>query len=115
MYASVSGVCSGVNNSSYVVNGCLEKRLAALAVAASAVGFLASGLGRGRIRLLRLLDDLAQTITLLVGPAALHFRHRRLHFSEPRIRHFVLTAGNESRLARSWAEVPLAAIRMDIV
>jgi hypothetical protein len=45
----------------------------------------------------------------------LHLRHRLLHVSEPRIRHFVLTAGNESRLARSWAEIPLASIRMDIV
>lgn len=99
MHASVYCLCGSIGSSGYVVNGCLKHGLAGLAVAASAVGFLASGLGRGRIRLLRLLDDLAQTITLLVGPAALHFRHRRLHFSEPSVCHFVLSAGNESGLA----------------
>jgi hypothetical protein len=44
-----------------------------------------------------------------------HLRHRLFHVSEPSVRHFVLTAGNESRLTGSWAEIPLTAIRMDIV
>lgn len=96
MYASVFGLCSGVNNSSYVVNGCLEKRLAALAASLARLG---SSRRRALVRLLRLQDNLLQTITLLVGAAVLHLRHRLLHVSEPRIRHFVLTAGNESRLA----------------
>ena len=98
MYASVSGVCNGVNNSSYVVNGCLEKRLAALAVAAS-LARLGSSRRRALVRLLRLQDNLLKTVALLVGATVLHLRHRLLHVSEPRIRHFVLTAGNESRLA----------------
>lgn len=96
MYASVFGVCSGVNNSSYVVNGCLEKRLAALAASLARLG---SSRRRALVRLLRLEDNLLQTVTLLVGATVLHLRHRLLHVSEPRIRHFVLTAGNESRLA----------------
>lgn len=96
MYASVSGVCSGVDNSSYVVNGCLEKRLAALAASLARLG---SSRRRALVRLLRLEDNLLQTVTLLVGATVLHLRHRLLHVSEPRIRHFVLTAGNESRLA----------------
>ena len=89
-------MCSGVNNSSYVVNGCLEKRLAALA---ASLARLRSSRRRALIRLLRLEDNLLQTVTLLVGAAVLHLRHRLLHVSEPRIRHFILTAGNESRLA----------------
>ena len=96
MYASVFGVCSGVNNSSYVVNGCLEKRLAALAASLARLG---SSRRRALVRLLRLQDNLLKTVTLLVGATVLHLRHRLLHVSEPRIRHFVLTAGNESRLA----------------
>jgi hypothetical protein len=96
VYASVSGVCSGVDNSSYVVNGCLEKRLAALAASLARLG---SSRRRALVRLLRLEDNLLQTVTLLVGATVLHLRHRLLHVSEPRIRHFVLTAGNESRLA----------------
>ena len=91
-------MCGGLGSSGYVVNDCLEIRLAALAVAASLVS-LRSSRRRALIRLLRLQDDLLQTITLLVGAAVLHLRHRLLHVSEPRIRHFVLTAGNESGLA----------------
>jgi hypothetical protein len=46
----------------------------------------------------------------------LHLRHRLLNVSEPRVRHFVLTAGDKSRPPqRSWAEIPLASIRIDII
>jgi hypothetical protein len=96
VYASVSGVCGGVNNSGYVVNGCLKHGLAALAASLACLG---SSRRRALVRLLRLEDNLLQTVTLLVGATVLHLRHRLLHVSEPRIRHFVLTAGNESGLA----------------
>ena len=105
-------MCGGLGNSGYVVNGCLKHRLAALAASLARLG---SSRRRALIRLLRLQDDLLQTITLLVGAAVLHLRHRLLHVSEPRIRHFVLTAGNESGLARARTEVPLTTIRMHII
>jgi len=115
VYASVFGVRGDISASGYVVNGCLKIRLTALvAVAASAVR-LRTRRRRTLIRLLRLLDDLAQTIALLVGATVPHLRHCLLHVSEPSVRHFVLTAGNESRLTGSWTEIPLTAIRMDII
>ena len=112
MYASVFGVYGSAYRYGYVVNGCLEIRLAALAVVAAS---LRSSRRRALIRLLRLQDDLLQPITLLVGAAVLHLRHRLLHVSKPSVRHFVLTAGNESRLARTRTEIPLASIRMHII
>ena len=115
MYASVFGVRGDIDASGYVVNGYLKIRLTALvAVAASAVG-LRTRRRRTLICLLRLQNNLLQTITLLVGATVLHLRHRLLHVSEPSVRHFVLTAGNESRLTGSWTEIPLTAIRMDII
>lgn len=93
MYASVFGWHGGTYGIGYVVNGCLEERLAALAVAAS----LRASRGRALVRLLRSQDDLLQTITLLVGATVLHFRHRLLYVSEPRVRHFCLTARNKTR------------------
>ena len=89
-------MCSGLGDSGYVVNGCLEKRLTALAASLARLG---SSRRRALVRLLRLQDNLLQTVALLVGATVLHLRHRLLHVSEPRIRHFVLTAGNESGLA----------------
>lgn len=41
------------------------------------------------VRLLRREDHLLQAVTLLVGATVLHLRHRLLHVSKPRIRHFV--------------------------
>lgn len=96
MYASVYCMCGGLGDSGYVVNGCLEKRLTALAASLARLG---SSRRRALIRLLRLQDHLLKAVALLVGAAVLHLRHRLLHVSEPRIRHFVLTAGNESGLA----------------
>ena len=96
MYASVSGMCSGLSDSGYVVNGCLKHGLAGLAASLARLG---SSRRRALVGLLRLQDDLLQTVALLVGATVLHLRHRLLHVSEPRICHFVLTAGNESGLA----------------
>ena len=89
MYASVFGLYGGSYNSSDVVDGFLT------AVAASAL------LRRTRhaaalVGLLRLQDHLLKAVALLVGAAVLHLRHRLLNVSEPRVRHFVLTAGNKS-------------------
>ena len=92
MYASVFGLFGGAYYLGYVVNDCLEERLAALAVAAG----LRAGRRRPLVRLLRSEDHLLQAIALLVGAAVLHLRHRLLHVSEPSVRHFCLTARNKT-------------------
>lgn len=86
MYESVYGwvACSMFTRGSFYV--CLKERLAALAVAASV---LHAGRSVVLVRLLRREDHLLQAVTLLVGAAVLHLRHRLLHVSKPRIRHFV--------------------------
>ena len=112
MYASVFGVYGSAYRYGYVVNGCLEIRLAALAVVAAS---LRSSRRRALIRLLRLHDDLPQPITLLVGAATLHLRHGFLHMSEPNVYHFCLTARNKTILARARTEIPLASIFMYII
>ena len=89
-------MCGGLGDSGYVVNGCLKHGLAGLATSLARLG---SSRRRALVRLLRLQDNLLQTVALLVGATVLHLRHRLLHVSEPRICHFVLTAGNESGLA----------------
>ena len=86
-------MCGGLGNSGYVVNGCLEIRFAALAASLARLG---SSRRRALVGLLRLQDNLLQAVALLVGAAVLHLGHRLLHMGEPSVRHFVLTAGNES-------------------
>jgi len=97
VYAGVSSIFGCSYNSSNVVNDCLKERLAALAVVAARLVRLGTSHTMLLVRLLRLQDHLLQTIALLVGAAVLHLGHRLLHVSEPSVRHFVLTAGNESR------------------
>ena len=67
------------------------------------------------VGLLRLENDLLQPVTLLVGAAILHRLHRRLHVNQPCICHFYLTARNESTGRRRRTQVPLAAVRINIV
>ena len=62
--------------------------------ALAAAAAVAAGLLRRRGRLLlvgllRLLDDLRQAHTLLVGAPLLHRRHRGLYVREPSVRHFI--------------------------
>ena len=66
---------------------CLKEGLAGLAVAASVL--LLARRSVVLVGLLRRDDHLLQAVTLLVGAAVLHLRHRLLHVSKPRIRHFV--------------------------
>ena len=115
MHESVYGVFLVLDVSSYAICVCLKHRATALAVVAASAVRLRTSRRRTLIRLLRLHDDLLQTIALLVGAAVLHLRHRLLYVSEPSVRHFVLSAGNESGLTGTRTEVPLAAIRMRII
>ena len=94
MYASVLGWCFSAYCVGHVVNACLEHGHAALAVAASLLRLGASG--RPLVRLLRRQDHLLQAVSLLVRAAVLHLRHCLLHVSEPRVRHFCLTARNKT-------------------
>lgn len=94
MYASVLGWCFGAYCVGHVVNACLKNGHAALAVAASAV--LLAHRSVALVRLLRGQDHLLQAVSLLVRAAVLHLRHCLLHVSEPRVRHFCLTARNKT-------------------
>ena len=115
MYAGVYGVLFGDGGRGYAISVCLEERAAAATAAAGVLLRLTLHVAMLLVRLLRLHDHLPEAVALLVGAAVLHLRHRLLHVSEPRIRHFVLTAGNESGLARARTEVPLTTIRMHII
>lgn len=115
MYESVHAVFLVRDVSGYAVCVCLKHGHAALAVTASVASLLARRLRRLRVRLLRLHDDLPYAIALLVRATTLHLRHRRLHFSEPRVRHFCLTARNKTTLTRSRTEIPLTSICMNVV
>jgi len=114
VHESVHAVFLVLGVSSYAVCVCLEDGHAALAVTAGVVSLLAHRLRRLLVRLLRLQDDLLQTIALLVGAAVLHLRHCLLYVSEPSVRHFCLTARNKTH-TRPRTEIPLASIRMNVV
>jgi hypothetical protein len=111
VHESVLGVFLVRNVSGYAVCVCLKH---GAAVTAGVVSLLAHRLRRLLVRLLRRHDDLLQTITLLVGAAVLHLRHRLLYVSEPRVSHFCLTARNKTH-TRPRTEIPLASIRMNVV
>lgn len=110
MYAGVYSVYGGAYNSSDVVDGCLVVTATAGLLRRLTRRLLAlPGLARSLDRNLHALETLRQVALLLQCRAS---RHNVLN---PSVCHFVLTAGNESRLARTRAEIPLATVCVHIV
>ena len=96
MYESVYGLFLIRDIPGYAVGVCLEYRAAAPAVVTASLLRRRTHRAVTLVCLLRLQDDLLQTVTLLVGAAVLHLRHCLLDVSEPSVCHFCLTARNKT-------------------